>query len=486
MPDGVVTWFDPSTGEASIRCRRRQFVARAADIEPEARHVGAWVHFDIQRAEGAQMAIDVRLRGGMRTARRHHRFASLVGARRPDTKGTSPFARPHPEYGRDLAGHPLQVAGVWARFVAAGDVDQALALYQPDALLYIDGDALRGRRHLRACLEAQPVFASGRVPTVRGEDGLVLVRWDAKGRGEPAVDAQCRVEHGLIAEQWIGRPGPHLATSALETAAGPVAFTVVTRGEVSDEAVDYARARIGHLTKLVDEPILFARVKLGMAADPARARPAIAQAMLDVNGRMVRAHVVGHDLHEAVDLLQGRLQDKLEHRAEHLEALRRHAPGRAEAGEWRHGDVPTGRPEFFDRPVDERRLIRHKAVVATEQRCDEAAFDMDQADYDFYLFRDLDAGEDSLLERLAAGGHRIRRVHAIPAGPRHVSAYDFTEDETPAAELSVDEAIERLNAGGEPFVFFASAVTGRGAVVYRRYDGHYGLITLEEPAAAAT
>src|ERR1035441_4660894 len=121
MPDGVVTWFDVSAGEAGIRRLRRQYVALAADVEPQARHVGARVHFDIRRHEGAEMAIDVRLRGGMGTARRHRRFGTLVGARRPDTKGPSPFAQPHPEYGLALAGHPLQVAGAWARFVAAGD-----------------------------------------------------------------------------------------------------------------------------------------------------------------------------------------------------------------------------------------------------------------------------------------------------------------------------------------------------------------------------
>jgi ribosome-associated translation inhibitor RaiA len=486
MPDGVVAWFDASAGEAGIRCRRRQFVARAADVVPEARHVGARVHFDIRRDDGAQTAIEVRLRGGMRSARRHHRFATLVGARRPDTKGPSPFAHAHPEYGLALAGHPLQVAGAWARFVAAGDADQALAFYLPNALLHIDSDGLRGRRHLRAGLEAQPVFASGRQPTVRGEDGLVLVRWDAKGKGEPAVDAQCRIEHGLIAEQWIGTPGRRVTAPTLEAASGPIPLSVVTRGEVSDEAVDYARHRVEHLAKLIDEPILFARMKLEVAPDPARTRPATAQALLDVNGHAVRAHVAAHDLHEAADLLQGRLQDKLEHKAERLEALRRHAPGRAEVGEWRHGDLPTARPEFFDRPVEERQLVRHKPFVAAEQHRDEAAFDMDQADYGFYLFRDLDTGEDSLLERLSAGGCRIQRLHPVPVAPTPSSAYEFTDDDTAAPELSVDGAIERLNASGEPFVFFASAVTGRGAVVYRRYDGHYGLITLEELQPAAT
>ena len=77
----------------------------------------------------------------------------------------------------------------------------------------------------------------------------------------------------------------------MEAATGPVPLSVLTRGEVSDEAVDYARQRVGHLVKLVEEPILSARVKLQMAAAPDRARPAIAQALLDINGRMVRAHV---------------------------------------------------------------------------------------------------------------------------------------------------------------------------------------------------
>ena len=41
------------------------------------------------------------------------------------------------------------------------------------------------------------------------------------------------------------------------------------------------------------------------------------------------------------------------------------------------------------------------------------------------------------------------------------------------------QAIERLNADGEQHLFFANPATGRGNVVYHRYDGHYGLITAE-------
>ena len=35
----------------------------------------------------------------------------------------------------------------------------------------------------------------------------------------------------------------------------------------------------------------------------------------------------------------------------------------------------------------------------------------------------------------------------------------------------------------EPFLLFRNADTGRGNVLYRRYDGHYGLVT---PADEAT
>jgi hypothetical protein len=44
-------------------------------------------------------------------------------------------------------------------------------------------------------------------------------------------------------------------------------------------------------------------------------------------------------------------------------------------------------------------------------------------------------------------------------------------------EMDLSEAEERLDASHEPFVFFVNVDSGRGNVVYRRYDGHYGLIT---------
>ncbi len=50
---------------------------------------------------------------------------------------------------------------------------------------------------------------------------------------------------------------------------------------------------------------------------------------------------------------------------------------------------------------------------------------------------------------------------------------------SPAARLTVTEAADRLEAFRQPFQFFVNSQTGRGSLIYHRYDGRYGLI---EPA----
>ncbi len=109
-------------------------------------------------------------------------------------------------------------------------------------------------------------------------------------------------------------------------------------------------------------------------------------------------------------------------------------------------------------------------------RAEDAAFEMGQLDHDFYLFRDVASGEDSVLARDGTG---YRLQHLGPTVASSSSELDVAVDPRPAPTFTVEQAIELLDGSGERFVFFASAQTGRGNVLYRRYDGHYGLITLE-------
>jgi hypothetical protein len=146
---------------------------------------------------------------------------------------------------------------------------------------------------------------------------------------------------------------------------------------------------------------------------------------------------------------------------------------------WRHGNEPTHRPDYFSRPLEERQVVRHESFSLALESPDEAAYEMEMMDYGFQLFTDAASGEDSVLYRAGPTGYRLAQVHPRPHLAGNV-AVPLTVSEIPAPRMTVNEAKQRLDLTGYPFVFFADDVTGRGNVLYHRYDGHYGLIAPAE------
>ncbi|MEO3756911.1 HPF/RaiA family ribosome-associated protein [Mycobacterium sp. B14F4] len=257
--------------------------------------------------------------------------------------------------------------------------------------------------------------------------------------------------------------------------ANPITIDVTTHGRLPG-AADYARDKIGGLIRLSHRPVLHARVRLTEHSDPAVQRPVIAQANLDVNGRLVRAQVEGVDAHEAIDRLGARLRQRLERTAEHWEA-RRGARPVGGPHEWRHQSAPSHRPGYFPRPVDERRVVRHKSLAPRACSVDEAAYDMELLDYDFYLFTEAATGIASVLYREEAGDYSLAQV--VPPSKEQLAPFELpvTLSDTSAPCITVEQAIERLGLLGLPFLFFIEAAEGRACVLYHRYDGHYGLIS---------
>lgn len=252
---------------------------------------------------------------------------------------------------------------------------------------------------------------------------------------------------------------------------------LVKRGDVDDDAVEYAMKRIGAVIEHVGGPILFVRVRLSRDGDPQRMRPSLAQSTLDVNGELIRAQVAADTMTEAIDLLAARLRDQIQHRSERRRARR--ATGRvAQPGEWRHGDLRDSRSIYAERPPDEREVVRRKSFAIDPASPDEAATDMEQLDHDFWLFHDLASDSDAVIDHVPGGGYRLQRLRPVSAEAGPV-AIDLTVVDSVPPTATVDEAIGQLEAGGQQFVFFADAETGRGNVVYRRYDGDYGLLTPE-------
>ncbi|ULE33417.1 ribosome hibernation promotion factor [Mycobacterium sp. IDR2000157661] len=257
--------------------------------------------------------------------------------------------------------------------------------------------------------------------------------------------------------------------------ATPVTIDVATRGRFPG-AAEYARDKIGGLFHLADRPVLYARVRLTEHADPAVSRPVIAQANLDVSGRVVRAQVDGVNAREAIDRLTARLRQRLERTARHWEARRGARPVNT-PHEWRHDSVPAHRPGHFLRPVDERRVVRRKSIAPHTCTVDEAVHDMELLDYDFYFFTESGTGFASVLYRGESGVHRLAQVVA----PSEERLAHFESPVTLSAAsppcVTIDEAVERMGLLGLPFLFFIDAAEGRAAILYHRYDGHYGLIS---------
>ncbi len=251
---------------------------------------------------------------------------------------------------------------------------------------------------------------------------------------------------------------------------------VAARGKIAGHAAGYARAKVlAAIRRYAPEPVLFAKVRLTVATDPAVARPAVAQASLDVNGRIVRAQVAAETLRAATDRLHDRLKEQLSRIGRSWEARRGGMPDSA-PNEWRHQARPAQRPDYYPRPAAERQLVRRKSVTPAAQTSDEAAFDMETMDYDFYLFTDAETGQDSVIYR-SGDDLLLARLDPSPDLGAAIGA-PLTVSAHPAPRLTPAEATERLELTGLPFVFFADQASGHGSVLYHRYDGHYGLIIL--------
>lgn len=252
---------------------------------------------------------------------------------------------------------------------------------------------------------------------------------------------------------------------------------VQVTGDATPGIADYAERQVRGLFEETRLPVLHARIRITRHGNPARARPIVAQANLDVDGRMVRAQFRARTAQEAVDLLRDRLRRRLRG------TLQR--PGDAAAfGTWRDaaGDPEVWREEAtVPLPAEDREIVRQKTVILLRQDLAEAAAFLEDMGYHFHLFVEAGTGQDSVLYRSDSGGYRLAQLDPQPDALRPPQRVPMTFSDQGAARLSVEEAVERIGVWPQPFLFFQNSETDRGTVLYVRFDGRYGLIS----AAAA-
>ncbi|TDT98111.1 sigma 54 modulation/S30EA-like ribosomal protein [Streptomyces sp. 846.5] len=257
--------------------------------------------------------------------------------------------------------------------------------------------------------------------------------------------------------------------------------TVETRGEIPEDARHLARTSIEQLEQDADLLIRRARIKLTRLPDQTLQHPAVVQGNLDIGGIPLRAQAAARNVHEAIYLLRERLRDQL------MRLLRAGSPysGKAisapreslhQLSHDQHADADLELP-----PVLRHRIMRRKSVVLRCETVDEAAFRMDAMDYDCHLFTDADTGQDSMVFRSGPTGYSLAQLSA-KSGPPRRRHLPVTVRPRPAPFLTPNEALARLNLTALPFLFFANTAAhpeARGAMLYERYDGHYGLLIPE-------
>jgi ribosomal subunit interface protein len=249
-----------------------------------------------------------------------------------------------------------------------------------------------------------------------------------------------------------------------------VPVEVTLRGKVGDFAGEYARDKISRALDVVHEPVLHAHVVLDWTHDPSLERHALAEVTVDVNGTTVRAKTSAPTMNEAVDDLVYRLRRQLVQLRDRARARHRWT-GVAGDHEWRHGARPRRPVPYFPVAEEAREVVRHKSFASEPMTVDEAAYEMDLLGHDFFLYRDARSGQPALVHRLPPGGYGVTGV--TPARTAATVTYEALPPRLTDAEARV-----RLETDGEPFVFYLDQDTSEGRVLYHRYDGHYGLITL--------
>lgn len=189
---------------------------------------------------------------------------------------------------------------------------------------------------------------------------------------------------------------------------------------------DYANEKIEHVHKLLQQrkidEVTRVELELKVEKNPSIPEPAIAEATVFTRGPVIRARESSTDMYAAIDLVTDKLVRRVKKYHDKLH------------GKTKHGHEKIAAPE----PIGDL------APVAASALADDMAGEVERA-----------VGH-------AGDNGRIVKTKQFALKP-----------------MSVREATLQLELVGHDFFVFTNAESNRTNVVYRRNDGHYGLI---EPA----
>lgn len=148
--------------------------------------------------------------------------------------------------------------------------------------------------------------------------------------------------------------------------------------------------------------------------------------------------------------------------------------------------------KYLDEPVEAHVVLKiEKFRHIAEVTIDANGLRINGAEETDDMYSAIDKLADTLEGQVKKGKEKFRRRKTAGIGKEFGGTTTPPEREFPdedretrvirseqvhAKPMDVDEAVMQLNAGGGEFMVFTNRRTGRVNVLYRRKDGHYGLI----------
>jgi len=234
---------------------------------------------------------------------------------------------------------------------------------------------------------------------------------------------------------------------------------VISRGRITDFEAARLRDSIG---ELLERRGITGDVRVRVTAGHCDHGPVVVQVNLIVGDTPARVQAVPPDRDEMPAAVA-----RLDRQIERLSARWRPRP-------WpdRTRRTLTGAGDGVINRRKEYELLRGAPM--------QAVMVMDAMDYDVHLFTDAETGEDAVVYRAGPSGLRLARQRRMcpPGSSLSTSSQVVPLIVNPHATPNLNEAaaVEQVRDNGAPFLFFTDAATGRGRLLYRRYDGDFGLI----------
>lgn len=207
MPNGRVKWYDTGKGTGVVEHNGREYAVEDTDIESHARRPDAPVHFDIDRTDDGAVARSVELRAGSRTSHTSKGVGDMAGAHHPSEKGQDEDVGGQWRMRRRAYGQqPRALVDDWVGFLSRQQIDDAVQLYAPDAVVHVAGSDVAGARDIRQWLQESQFHGASdaHVDVEDDHQGRFTIRWRIVPGDQGTLETTMRVTDGMIVEQTLG------------------------------------------------------------------------------------------------------------------------------------------------------------------------------------------------------------------------------------------------------------------------------------------